>query len=339
MKKLNFWRVRFWLGNNADPMRLFKDKEGILDRLFRKLKEWVTLFYYQKYFEYGLPMRRFAQVHIETNNLCTRKCHFCLYGVKSDVPATRMPASLFFKIVDELALIKFDGRFSLFNNNEPLTDKRIFDFIKYSSLMLPGSFHLLVTNGDLLSVEKVELLFENGLDCLVINSYDNISLDRNKSIYHGVPASCREKVSHIDRTAYTDWVSRAGHVKIYAKKPVAGYCDWINYAVFVKPDGRVLACCHDFDSVNLMGDLSEQSLEEVWYGRAYSWLRKNINKGGRAVSELCSHCDHESDLDYFRSNHLMSYANGKTGLFFTPEVRLENYEAAQLIKNKYHQKY
>lgn len=73
------------------------------DRLFSTVSRLATLFYYRRYFEWGLPTRRFAQVNIETISTCTRQCHFCAFGIKEKAPVTRMPAALFFKIVDDLA--------------------------------------------------------------------------------------------------------------------------------------------------------------------------------------------------------------------------------------------
>ena len=121
----------------------------MLKTLTQKFKDLFMLFYYRKYFEWGLPTRQFLQVNIETNTICNRTCHFCLYGIRNDVPANPMFASLFFRIMGQLAEMNFAGRLSLFSTNEPLTDKRIYEFIRYANLMLPDCLHTLVSNGDL----------------------------------------------------------------------------------------------------------------------------------------------------------------------------------------------
>ena len=302
------------------------------DRLFSTVSRLATLFYYRRYFEWGLPTRRFAQVNIETISTCTRQCHFCAFGIKEKAPVTRMPAALFFKIVDDLAAMNFDGRFSLFSINEPLMDKRIEDFTRYASLMLPGCYHLMVTNGDLLSADRLDTLMDCGLDHLIINSYDGKGLDHNAPIAAYASERHAGKVTHVDRTTYTDWVSRAGHVKQYAKPPVSGYCDWPNYALYVKPDGRVLACCHDLDGINLVGDLATQSTKDVWYGDAYTRLRDRLNRGDRSGSALCRQCDHTPDVNYFRDQHLMAYMKGKTGLVSHPRASDEDVKIARSIK-------
>ena len=270
-----------------------------------------TNFYYKKYFEWGLPTRRFVQVNIETNSVCNRTCHFCLFGIKDEVPAIRMPAELYFKIIDQLAEMGYVGRLSLFCINEPLTDKRIYDFIKYASLMLPGCYHVLVSNGDILNRERLDALFDNGLDLLLINSYDEAALERNKIVYEYALDKYPDKILHTDRTIYTDWVSRAGHIQEYAKEPVKGYCDYPNYVLYVKPDGKVLSCCHDFDDQNVMGNLTKQSIKEAWYGEQFTEFRRRLNKGDRGASPLCEQCDHKPDLEYFKWNRNLAKAHGK----------------------------
>jgi len=301
-------------------------------RVVSSIKDLATWFYYQKYFEWGLPARRFAQVNIETNTNCTRRCHFCWFGIEERPESVRMPAKLFFKIIDELVEIDFVGRLSLFSLNEPLTDNRIYSFLQYSTLMLPGCCHLLVTNGDLLTVEKLDALFDAGLDRLYINSYDVDALAHNVPLHEYAKEFHPGKVEHVDRTQYLNWGGRAGNVKQYAKAPVSGYCDWPNYLLYVKPDGRVLACCHDFEGVNTVGNLMEQSVEAAWFGSAFSKLRRSLNRGDRSMSELCSQCDHEPDLNYFRTNHLMPYVHGKSGWFWKPKPSDEDRLRAVTVK-------
>ncbi|MEZ5582397.1 MAG: SPASM domain-containing protein [Candidatus Competibacteraceae bacterium] len=73
----------------------------------------------------------------------------------------------------------------------------------------------------------------------------------------------------------------------------------------------MLSCCHDFDSQNLMGDLTRQSVKEAWYGQQFAALRKRLNQGDRSVSELCNGCDHKPDLAYFQWNATLPKVKGK----------------------------
>ncbi|MDD3517116.1 MAG: SPASM domain-containing protein [Chromatiales bacterium] len=292
-------------------------------------------FFYRKYFEWGLPTRRFVQVNIETNTICTRTCHFCLFGIREDVPSTRIPAELYFRIIDELAAMNYAGRLSLFSINEPLTDKRIYDFVRYANLMLPNAYQVLVSNGDLMTRERLDLLLECGLDLLMINSYDQEAHARNRELCDYAESAYPGRIQHSDRTTYDAWVGRAGYVEQYAKPPVAGYCDLPNYALTIKPDGKVLACCHDFDGQNTVGDLTRQSVMEAWYGASFETLRRHLNKGDRGASELCSRCDHQPDLDYFRWNHSLAWRQGKARRLFPAKPDTASLHQAHAIRHKH----
>ncbi len=42
-----------------------------------------------------------------------------------------------------------------------------------------------------------------------------------------------------------------------------------HYFLYIKPDGKVLGCWHDFDEENVMGDLNRESVRDIWYGRRF----------------------------------------------------------------------
>lgn len=304
-------------------------------QLAQKFKDLFMQFYYRKYFEWGLPTRQFIQVNIETNTICNRTCHFCLYGIRNYVPANPMLASLFFRIIDQLAEMNFAGRLSLFSTNEPLTDKRIYEFIRYASLMLPDCCHTLVSNGDLLNRERLDRLFESGLDLLLLNSYDDKALPHNQDLYEYAHSQYLGKILHTDRTVYTGWVGRAGHITEYAKLPVKGFCDLPNYALYINPMGKVLSCCHDFDEQNIVGDLTRQTIEQVWNGVEFKTFRRQINQGDRSFSELCNRCDHKPDLDYFRWNEQQPRLSGKGTRWFPRNPDARSLAEALSIKEKY----
>ena len=256
-------------------------------------------FYLRTYFRWGLPARGFIQVNIETNSICTRRCHYCIFGIK-DVPVKKMPDALFFKIIDELRDMKFSGRLSLFELNEPLTDKRIYDFTRYAHIVLPKAYQLLVTNGDLLSIERLDMLMSAGLEHLMINSYDEPSKIRNMEFISYASDKYPGRVEHNDRTNFTEWESRASHIEQYKKDPVDDLCEYPNYILYIKPDGRVLGCWNDFDVENVMGDLTSKTIKEVWFGQRFREFRYKVNRGKRKGASPCNGCDHRPNIDYIR---------------------------------------
>ena len=75
-----------------------------------------------------------SMVEIETNEICTRACHYC---PRLQDSGTKMPESTFKSVIDQLSDMGFNGIMTTHQYNEPLTDDRIFGFINYAHNKLP----------------------------------------------------------------------------------------------------------------------------------------------------------------------------------------------------------
>ena len=60
--------------------------------------------------------------------------------------------------------------------------------------------------------------------------------------------------------------------------------------LIIRPDGKVSLCCNDPYGKMTMGDLSKQSIMEIWNGETYRKIREQI-LGGRGRIEHCRTCD------------------------------------------------
>jgi len=66
---------------------------------------------------------------------------------------------------------------------------------------------------------------------------------------------------------------------------------WINLEV--DWDGKVGACCTDYDNLLYVGDFSKSSLEHIWRGSKILAIRKMINEGKQDKHPLCSKCGYQ----------------------------------------------
>ena len=58
----------------------------------------------------------------------------------------------------------------------------------------------------------------------------------------------------------------------------------------IRPDGKVSLCSNDSFGKMTLGDLTKQSLREIWYGEAYMRIREKL-RNGRNEIPLCRACD------------------------------------------------
>jgi radical SAM protein with 4Fe4S-binding SPASM domain len=54
-------------------------------------------------------------------------------------------------------------------------------------------------------------------------------------------------------------------------------------------DGKVLPCCFDKDAQYSMGNLQEQSFEEIWFGEKYQQFRNTLFNSRKEI-EICKNC-------------------------------------------------
>ena len=86
-------------------------------------------------------------------------------------------------------------------------------------------------------------------------------------------------------------------------------CPYIFYSVSVNADGLVSSCFLDWGRKLLIGDLSKQSLKEVWHSKKMNTLRLQHLEGRRMENPVCSQCGQLShclpdNIDSYRADLL-----------------------------------
>ncbi|MEH2952019.1 SPASM domain-containing protein [Candidatus Merdisoma sp. JLR.KK011] len=257
--------------------------------LARKAVYEETEFLYEKQ---GL----FNHIEIETINRCNGSCSFCPVNCKVDPREKKvMEKDLFEKIVEELAGMDYAGRFTTFSNNEPLLDERIIDFNHYARKRLPKARMHLFTNGTLLTLDKFKALTEV-LDELIIDNYQQelklIKPCREVAEYAKQHPEIAKKVTIVLRKPHEILTSRGGtapnrrEMEDYGKER----CVLPFKQLIVRPDGKISLCCNDAVGAYTLGDLTKESILDVWYGEAFQKVRRCLYEG-RENWGKCRYCD------------------------------------------------
>lgn len=244
------------------------------------------------------PTPLFNNIEIETVNRCNGTCSFCPVNKNQDPREyKKMPEELFKKIIKELKEINYNGAIALHSNNEPLLDKKICNYAKYTRKELPNSYIYLYTNGTLLTIDKFCELITN-LDLLVIDNYnDNIQfIEPVKEIFNYCiqHPELKKKVRIDMRLQNQILTSRGGQSdnrdEILTLK---SSCLLPFNKIVVQPDGRIpLCCCDPFGKV-ILGDLNTEKLVDIWNCKKARALRESLYKEqySRKNLKLCSKCD------------------------------------------------
>jgi MoaA/NifB/PqqE/SkfB family radical SAM enzyme len=237
----------------------------------------------------------FKHVKIQTNNLCTRKCPWCYFGQKKYKQKDAwLEGELVYKMIDELKDLNFQGRLGLFEANEPLTDPRICDFIGYAREKLPNAFHMLITNGDLLDKKILNELFEAGLDKLLVSAYEYKILKKIEQIKESSPHKEKTEIMDLINGCFYD--NRGGNVEWKdaptPETPLQADCDRVHKMLYIKPSGKAVSCISDFYEINIVGDVRNSSLFDIWFGEEFQKIRSRLDNKDRSFSSLCAKCNY-----------------------------------------------
>jgi len=205
-----------------------------------------------------------------------------------------MSDDTFYKIIDNLAKLNYSRQIGYYSNNEPLMDNRIYDFIKYGVSKLPNARHILFTNGTLLNCDKFQSLIDSGLNFLYIDNYnDNGELNSNiKKIYD----EYKNKEFSLNCKIYMRLNNevlnnRGGSApnKPKNRKPLNVSCYKPFMQLIIRADCGVSLCCDDALGKVTLGNVQEQTIEEIWYGQKHLDILESMRKNTR--SGICKECD------------------------------------------------
>lgn len=238
----------------------------------------------------------FNHIEVETINRCNGSCAFCPVSRAVD-PREKavMSEELFYSIVDQLAEMDYSGRFTTFSNNEPLLDDRIIEFNRYARKRLPHARMHLYTNGTLLTINIFEALLEV-LDELVIDNYHPqlklIKPCQEIVAYCEQHPQAKKKATIVMRYPQEILTSRGGTAPNRKDIPDCSKerCVLPFKQLIVRPTGKVSLCCNDALGKYTLGDLTKESILDVWYGQRFQMVRECLYKG-RENWGNCKNCD------------------------------------------------
>ena len=207
-----------------------------------------------------------------------------------------MPEALYDKILDELAVMNYDGNIKFFVNNEPLLDARTPDFIRRARERVPRARTEVHTNGLKLNPRNGRELLESGLHHLYINNYTE-----EGKMHRGVKAFLEETapdfpecdiVFHL-RALQEQLLNRGGTAPnaVLEQEPLPLPCILPFDEMVVTADGRVTICCQDHYFNAAVGNVNRNSLEEIWQSDGFKQLREKLLQADRSENEFCKVCD------------------------------------------------
>ncbi len=261
-------------------------------------------------------------VRIETTNHCQADCVFCPRSSIGRAKAN-MKQEVFETVVKQCVeggtrLVHLHGY------GEPLIDKQLADRIKYCKDQgIPRV--KIFTNGDLLRGEVAQRILHSGLDEIKISidgsdskefntlriGLDHAKVVENVKAFRAlrdqakmktpiiVAATCQTSnrtqteemlsgvVDHIDFTHIHNWGGALGDAE---QQRVRKPCDRLWRTMTVLVNGDVALCCLDYSGKEVLGNVLNTSMIDIWNNARYNELRTLHRESRQSEIPLCSNC-------------------------------------------------
>jgi radical SAM protein with 4Fe4S-binding SPASM domain len=203
-------------------------------------------------------------------------------------------------VMKDLNKVGFKGGIIYSGFSESFLYKHLEEVIKISKEQCPESRIEMITDGDFLTIDKLNTVFEAGLTRLDVSVYDGP--DKVKPFEDlRVEAGLNKEQFHIRERWYapeehfgiSGLNNRAGAVIHHVKEldaPLKRKCFYPFYQIMVDFDGAVLLCNNDWDKRLILGNVKETSILDIWNSKKYKDVRENLANANRNHSP-CNRCD------------------------------------------------
>lgn len=235
----------------------------------------------------------FGNVMFSTCNYCNGNCSFCQASKRYNrQPIVFMNDCLIEKVIKELSGLKYSGRITMQGLNEPFFDKRMNNIILNIARNVPDAKIHIITNGTLLSAEILNEIYPY-INKIHIDNYkenvpENIKqcLDSKGMFPDGgkkIVFSMRKEEEILCQFG----LNECGRT---VKPGIDCGCILPYNTIALHSNGKVTFCISDVAQRYVVGDINEDTLADIWFGKKMNQLRKMI-RSGRKNLDLCKECD------------------------------------------------
>ncbi len=263
-------------------------------------------------------------IEISDSGTCNRSCIFCPRSdpewIDKFDKKEFIKKELHEKICKELSAYDYKGIVVYSGFNEPMLNKKCFENISRTRKYLPEAKIELITNGDVLNLEKIKKLFESGLSTLLISVYDGP--DDLRKFHQMCKEAKLESHQFVIRNRYLPpekdfgitisnrggLMENAGHAIKSLTKSINEPCYYPSYNFFIDYNGDVLMCSHDWGKKNILGNLNNDTIMNIWVSENAKKSRSNLAKADRNFSP-CNVCDVKGSL--IGESHAKAWQNLK----------------------------
>jgi len=261
-------------------------------------------------------------IDLELTNDCNLRCLMCPTGMNTSIRKRGyIGTSNIIRVVQECA--KYNTPIRLIRWGEPMLHPCCFRTIR--RIKTYGLMCHMNTNGTLMDFDAVKDIISSGLDSIKFSfqgldkaEYERwrqggdyvelcgwikfLFVQRNRRRKRHPHIQVGTTTTSADDTAIAEFresmgkicdlvtVGKTQNIISPSESKTTPTCPEVFDRLSVNWDGTVTACCRDYDNQLLLGNIKEQTLEEMWHGDTINHIRKCLVAGEHNKLPMCRSC-------------------------------------------------
>ena len=237
--------------------------------------------------------RMLRSVEINPTELCNRHCSFCPRSDRDIYKnrANHISLETIKNICVGLNEIEYTNRIGFVGFGEPLLHPQIIDCVELVKKLIPDVKWLEInTNGDKLTRNIIEKLSGAGCSHITVSMYDRDISDKLDIMSRGVDIQMVYRHHYSKQDNYNlNIVNRTELLKNTNVCHTTDTCYIPFYKLMIDWNGDVLLCNNDWSRQNVFGNVNNDTIYDIWFGRKMNIFRKKLLKTRKNCSP-CKNC-------------------------------------------------
>lgn len=256
------------------------------------------------------PFSSLMLIDIMATELCNLTCEFCPRAHGYPNLNLHMDLKIVEKVARDLSISFYQNRILYCGFGESLLYNHLTESIQIFKKHMPWQRNIhLVTNGDRLTYDKILELTEAGLNKFFVSMYDGPEQeDKFKELF--LKAGVNDYIlQHYYKPPEEDYgflylSNRAGY--LFHENLINDGCNIPFYAMSLHWNGDVLLCSHDWEKKQIMGNVMEKTVQDIWLeSELLNKFREELMKSRNM--HPCNKCNIKGLLYGNESKKILSY--------------------------------
>lgn len=214
-------------------------------------------------------------IELNITTSCNRSCSFCphSWGFKQDNRQKHVSLETVDNFITSIVKDNYKNQITLCGMGEPTMHPEIKQILnKFQSV---DNKVVLVTNGHKLK----EVVDHLGKVHVRVSLYEPTELPKIENI----------KVLNYYSDGPNEYFNGRG-----SNQGIKKSCYFPSYKMSVDTTGGILPCDNNWESLNYLGNINEDTIKTIWFEKLHSF-RKNCNTN-RLLNDFCKNCDADGTL-------------------------------------------